>query len=594
MGFRSSAKSSWIQTSAMWQVYKNFRRLMPTAPWNAAKLLEERASTAPNSVGLHFEGTDFTWAEINAKVNQYARWFQSEGIGKGDVVTLLMDNRADYLFIVTALNRLRAIAAAINSSISGAGLTHAITLAKPKLIIVGSEHSDSIADIEESLKGVAKVVSQTDQAQTDQAGENTEKYPAMDDAVNEQATALPEGMTDPVIKEAAVYIYTSGTTGLPKAAIVTNMRWVAAGYLIGGAVTRATSDDVLYLTLPLYHVSGLTGSWGNVLVTGAKLILRRKFSASKFWPDVQEHGVTLVPYVGELCRYLVNQPERPEEKGHKVRMAYGNGLRPDVWGPFQERFKIEKICEMYGATEGNALIANFEGKPGMLGRQGKGQMLAKCDPVSGDLVRNSAGFCETISVGEKGLLLSVITKVVTYEGYLDKKASNKKVMSDVFVKDDKYFNTGDLLHLHEDKWLSFADRVGDTFRWKGENVSTGEVAELVNGFDGVEETNVYGVKVEGAEGRAGMASICTGDGFDVDVFATYVVKNLAAYQRPYFLRLQDGMAITATFKHQKKLYQEEGYDPAKVSDALYFLKKDKYVRIDAELFKQLKSGQLSP
>jgi acyl-CoA synthetase (AMP-forming)/AMP-acid ligase II len=265
-----------------------------------------------------------------------------------------------------------------------------------------------------------------------------------------------------------------------------------------------------------------------------------------------------------------------------------------VWEPFQKRFGVPLIREFYMATESNAPIVNFEGRPGMLGRLKPGQVLVRCDETTGEVIRNRQGFCERVKVGQKGMLLGRINPLVTFDGYVDKTATDKKLMKDVFKKGDSYFNTGDLLQLHEDAWVSFADRVGDTFRWKGENVSTNEVAEVLNGAKGVLESNVYGVAVPGNEGRAGMASINTNGELDLNEFARYVVSRLPAYQRPYFLRLQQEMRVTGTFKHQKTGYRDEGFDPAKVSDPLFFLDGDSYVPIDQSLFQRLQAGEVAP
>jgi acyl-CoA synthetase (AMP-forming)/AMP-acid ligase II len=267
-------------------------------------------------------------------------------------------------------------------------------------------------------------------------------------------------------------------------------------------------------------------------------------------------------------------------------------MRPDIWERFQERFGVPAIREFYGATEGNAPLVNFTGKPGMVGRLMPGQVLVKADPETGEIQRNAEGFCERVDVGETGLLLGRIVGTLTFSGYVDEKATNKKVLTDIFERGDKYFDTGDLLTLHEDRWVSFADRMGDTFRWKGENVSTNEVAEILNGAPGVLESNVYGVEVPGSEGRAGMASINCNDEFDIEDFNAYVLEHLPVYQRPYFLRIQHEMRITGTFKHQKVDYRKEGYDPARVSDPLWFLGGDRYVPLDAELHQGIVSGSV--
>jgi len=245
--------------------------------------------------------------------------------------------------------------------------------------------------------------------------------------------------------------------------------------------------------------------------------------------------------------------------------------------------------EFYGATEGTAVLVNLEGRPGMIGRLQPGQRVLRCDAATGDAIRNARGLCEPVREGETGLFVAKITRLLEFEGYVDAKATSKKILADVVRRGDAYFDTGDLLTLHADGWLSFADRVGDTFRWKGENVSTNEVAEALNAAPGVLESNVYGVEVAGAEGRCGMASMRVDERFDLNAFAAYVREKLPLYKRPYFLRLQREMKVTGTFKHQKVEYRRDGYDPSKCDDPLYWLDGERYVAIDTALYERLQS-----
>jgi acyl-CoA synthetase (AMP-forming)/AMP-acid ligase II len=369
---------------------------------------------------------------------------------------------------------------------------------------------------------------------------------------------------------------------------------MASSYLFGGAIMDATPRDIIYMCLPLYHSNAMFGGVGAMLVTGAALALRRRFSTSQFWDDVRKFDASIFVYIGELCRYLLNGPKSPNERSHRLRLGVGNGLRGDIWEAFQRRFGVPLIREFYGATEGNAPLVNFEGRPGMIGRLKPGQVLVRCDESTGEIRRTREGRCEEVSEGEKGILLVHINPLFAFDGYLDKKATEKKVVTDAFRKGDKYFNSGDILNLHDNHWVSFADRVGDTFRWKGENVSTNEVAEVLNKAPGVLESNVYGVAVPGSEGKAGMASLNVSDNFDVGNLGPYVLHNFPAYQRPYFVRVQRDMRVTGTFKHQKVAYRDEGYDPRKVEDPLYFLDGDKYVRIDEKLYKRLAAAEIGP
>jgi len=565
----------------------HLKRALPGAPWNPARLLEERARQRGSRPALLFEDRRYTWADVDAEVNRAARAFRELKIGQGDVVALLMDNRPEFLFAITGLNRLRAAGALINTNISGAALAHAIRIAEPVAILVGAEHREKLASLGSDLE----ILSQGRvYVQSDGDDRDVGDFSSFDETLLEQSlSALPDRPL-PAAADRFGYIYTSGTTGLPKAAIIKNQRILAPGAMLGRGVFDMQPDDVVYLTTPLYHSVGMYIGWGGALTSGATLALRRKFSASRFWEDVVRFDATIFVYIGELCRYLLNQPEHPDEKRHRLRIAGGNGLRPDIWEAFQARFRIPLIREYYGATEGASSAVNMTGRPGMVGRLLPGNALLRCDPETGEPWRGPNGRCEALGPGKTGLLVGPISKAVPFDGYADAEASKKKILENVFRKGDRFFNTGDLLTLHPGRWLSFADRVGDTFRWKGENVSTNEVAEILNGAPGVLESNVYGVKVPGSDGRAGMASIHHDEQFSIEDFAQFVIRELPGYMRPHFVRLQQGMRITVTFKHQKVDYRQEGYDPSKVSDPLYLLEQDHYIPLDADLYKSLQDG----
>ncbi len=586
------AKSTVFELQCLWRVAKRIDRFAKNRPWSASRLLDERVAETPNGLAIAFQDERYTWRDLDRKVNQFARYFQSKGIGRGDVVAILMDNRPDYLAVVLGLNRLRAIASLINTNVTGAPLTHAITVCKAKAVVVGSEHTASVLEVLPTLqvKGESVWVVADPSAKHAIPAEFT----PISETVKGLSDARPSGVSIPNSTEVMCYIYTSGTTGLPKAAIITNKRYLSGAYMFGAGAMEASTRDIIYLPLPLYHSNAIIIGFGSALISGAAVALRRKFSASQFWDDVRKYDASVFVYIGELCRYLLNAPKGENDRNHRLRVAVGNGLRPDAWEPFQRRFGVPLIREFYAATEGNAPIVNFEGRPGMLGRLKPGQVLVRCNEETGEIIRNSEGFCDRVGEGEKGILLGHINPLLAFDGYVDKGATDSKVVRNVFRRNDRYFNTGDILQLHDDSWVSFADRVGDTFRWKGENVSTNEVAEVLNGAKGVLESNVYGVTVPGAEGRAGMASINVNGELDLEEFARYVVSRLPVYQRPYFLRLQQEMRITGTFKHQKTGYRDEGFDPNKVQDPLYFLDGDKYVPIDQTLFQRIQAGEIGP
>ncbi len=587
------------RTSALLTELEGLARLLPGLPmlnpfaqWSCARLLQQRAIEAPNQVALAYERERWTWKQLEERANQYAHFAIKQRVRRGQVVALLMDNRPDYLCAVTGLNRAGAITALINTHVTGAVLVHAVNAAKAKAVLVGSEHVATLEAVLPQLRGITTehVWIRSDPA----SGDGSSGRRLMDEELLACSNEDPARRPLPGTTEPMCYIYTSGTTGLPKAAIVSNQRWIEAALMFGFGLGEMTSKDVLYMALPLYHSNGMCGGWGAALVSGATLALRRRFSASRFWDDMHEYGATVFVYIGEFCRYLLNQPIAPTERHHHLRMCMGNGLRPDIWKRFQSRFHIPLIREFYGATEGNVPLFNLQGRPGMIGRLHPGVAIVKCNPVSGDLVRDARGHCVSVDVGGHGLLLGHINPLTRFDGYLDRAATRQKIVLNIFRTGDRYFNTGDLVQLHEDGWISFTDRIGDTFRWKGENVSTHQVAEILNGVKGVREANVYGVRINGAEGRAGMASMVISDDFDLNGFARHVIANLARYQRPYFLRFVPEMQVTGTLKHQKHAYRAEGYDPTLVRDPLYYLDGGRYVRLDAALYRRIASGEIRP
>jgi len=581
-------RTRWVEARLMGRVLPLLPRFRPGAPWSPSRLLEERAARDGDRPGILFEDQAYTWAQVDAEVNRAARFFQNLGIREGDVVAILMDNRPEFLFALTALNRLRAAGALINTNIAGTALAHAIRIAKPTLLLVGQEHAGKAESVVSAIEGLAagRVRVQGEPGAPPPPG----PFEPIDEELRGLGTDMLAGLSKGRNTDHFGYIYTSGTTGLPKAAVISNLRILMPGSVMGRGVLELTPDDVVYIATPLYHSVGIFVGWGATLTTGATLALRRRFSASQFWDDAEKFKVTAFVYIGELCRYLLNQPVRPNERGHRIRVAAGNGLRPDIWTPFQERFGIPLIREYYGATEGNGMTINVAGRPGMVGRLLGGLRLIRCDVETGDPYRNPAGLCEEVSEGETGLWIAPIRASTPFDGYADESATAKKILENVFKPGDRFFNSGDLLVLHDDGWLAFADRVGDTFRWKGENVSTNEVAEILNGARGVLETNVYGVEVPGSEGRAGMASVHCDDTFSIEEFSRFAVENLAGYQRPIFVRLQKEMQITVTFKHRKVDYRREGYDPNKVTDPLFVLEGGRYVPLDDVTYSRILDG----
>jgi len=361
----------------------------------------------------------------------------------------------------------------------------------------------------------------------------------------------------------------------------------------------------MYNCLPLYHSIGGVVAIGAVLVNGGSTVIKEKFSASQFWDDVTEWDCTLFQYIGELCRYLTNAAPHPRETKHRIRLCCGNGLRKDVWNDFKSRFRIPQILEFYAATEGNISLFNVEGKPGAIGRVPSflahrfPAALIKVDMETGHPLRDERGFCVRCATNEIGQAIGKISTGSSdaggrFDGYTNKAETEKKVLRNVFVAGDAWFATGDLMRKDDQGYFYFVDRIGDTFRWKGENVATSEVAEAIAAFPAIAEANVYGVPVPGTEGRAGMAVLVLRSELNFESFRTHLAQLLPAYACPLFLRIRRMLDVTPTFKQTKAGLAAEGYDPNLVEDQLYFDHpvRQAFVPLDQLLFNDIQSGRI--
>jgi fatty-acyl-CoA synthase len=352
----------------------------------------------------------------------------------------------------------------------------------------------------------------------------------------------------------------------------------------------------MYDCLPLYHsVGGVVAVWATLL-GGGSVVLRERFSASAFWDEVVSYDCTLFQYIGELCRYLAHAPACASEKRHRLRIAVGNGLRPEVWSLFQERFAIPRILEFYAATESNFSLYNVEGEPGAIGRNpaflaaSQSVKLVRYDQERDAPQRGADGFCTPCGPDEPGEAIGRIAN--DFEGYLDAGASEKKILRNVFKPGDAWMRSGDLMRKDARGFFYFVDRVGDSFRWKGENVATAEVAQAIAAYPGVLDVNVYGVAVPGRDGRAGMAAMVVRDDFDIAGLRPHLAAFLPAYARPLFLRLSRELQVTETFKHRKRELAEQGFDPERIGEPVFFASPDSpiYVALDSALYARILSG----
>ncbi len=560
------------------------------------QVAEELARRHGERTAFLSERETLTFAEYNGHANRYARWALREGVKKGDTVCLLMPNRPEYLAIWLGIARVGGVVALLNTNLVGGALAYCINIVRPKHIIVAAE-------LATAFEG-AKARLEVDPAVWWFGGEGSDHRLDVATAKLDDGQ-IPENERPALTHEdRCLYIYTSGTTGLPKAANINHFR-VLAAMLAFSSVMGATRRDRMYNCLPLYHTVGGIIAAGACLMAGGSCFIREKFSASQFWDDVVDQDCTLFQYVGELCRYLVNAPPHPKEGRHRVRLCCGNGLRPDIWPTFKARFRIPHIREFYAATEGNAVLFNFDDRQGAVGRiphwaeRAFPLSIVRLGLDSGVPLRNSEGFCEPCADGEVGELVSRIVvdplkPAQRFDGYSDRAATEAKILRDAFEIGDVWFRSGDLMMRDARGYYFFVDRMGDTFRWKGENVATSEVAETIMLFPGVHEANVYGVRVEHAEGRAGMAAIVADELLDLEALRAYLHQHLSSFARPLFLRFQGEIEHTSTFKQRKVDLARQGFDPVATDDSIFFDNPETgcYVRLDAGLFRRIQGGEI--
>ena len=587
---RSAAKT-WLHALELTApIGANPHRIFPV-------VIEELADKLGEAPALLSDRECLTYRALADRSNRYARWTLAQGLAKGDAVCLFMPNRPEYMAIWLGITRVGGVASLVNTNLAGPSLAHCINLVAPKHIIVAVELIDALTTALPYLAGTAKIWAH---------GAGHDEFPRIDrDIERHPGEQLTEAERRPLtIEDRALYIYTSGTTGPPKAAHVKHYRLMQASHWFAGMMD-VRPNDRMYSCLPMYHSVGGVQAPGAVLVGGGSVVISEKFSARQFWHDVSRWDCTLFQYIGELCRYLLHTEPQPYETRHRIRMCCGNGLRPDVWNDFKSRFRIPQILEFYASTEGNVSLFNVEGKPGAIGRIPSflahrfPATLVKFDVAKDEPVRNEQGFCIRCAPNEVGEAIGRILNDPSnigsrFEGYTSIEASEKKILRDVFEPGDAWFRTGDLMRKDEEGYFSFVDRIGDTFRWKGENVATSEVAEAICAFPGVKEANVYGVAIPGTDGRAGMAALVAHDELDLAALRTHLINRLPEYARPLFLWIQHELEVTATFKHTKTAFVRQGYDPGGTDDAIYFndAERHAFVRLDKTLYDRIQTGQM--
>ncbi|XP_071757570.1 long-chain fatty acid transport protein 2-like isoform X1 [Centroberyx gerrardi] len=557
----------------------------------------DKVAKHPHKPFIVFEKSSYTYREADEESNKVARALSTHAqLKEGDTVALFLGNEPLYVWMWLGLAKLGCTAALINYNIRSKSLLHCFSCCEAKVLVAGAELRGAVEEVLPSLQqqGVRVFILSEDC--------DAEGMESLSDKIRQASDQplSPQLRANVHLKSPALYIYTSGTTGLPKAAVINHQRIWMASFL--QSIAGVHSDDVIYIYLPLYHSAGFLMGLCGAIDKGITIVLRRKFSASQFLDDCRKYNVTVIQYIGEIMRYLCNTPKKDNDRDHKVRLALGNGIRADTWADFLQRFGDIRICECYGATEGNIGFVNYVGKVGAIGKEhflhrASGRYaLIRYDTEKEEPVRDSRGLCTEVPRGETGLLVAEIGARTPFSGYAkNKQQTEKKKLRDVFVKGDFYFNSGDLLKIDHEGFVYFQDRIGDTFRWKGENVATTEVADHLIMVDCIEEANVYGVKVPGHEGRIGMAALKLREDMDFDSRATYqhVKTYLPSYARPRFIRIRDSLAVTGTFKQMKVKLAEEGFNPAVITEPLFYLEDSKgYIPMTQEIFSSIAEGRL--
>jgi len=579
---RPSASKTWLRA------IETASRLTGDQVRTFGALLDDLGETHGDAPALVSDIEQFSFKTLAARCRRYTRWALEIGLNKGDSVALLMPNRPDYLAVWVGISRMGAVVSLINTNLRDSALAHCIDVVAPCHVIV----DDSLTSALDSAAGHMK------------ASPTVWRADQIDLLAKDDGTFARDDFANISQADPALHIYTSGTTGLPKAARISHGRIMSwSGWFSG--LLGAGPEDRLYNCLPMYHSVGGVTAIGAALAGGASVVVRERFSASNFWNDVVRWDCTLFQYIGELCRYLLVAPNTPDEHRHRVRLICGNGLNAEVWTAFQARFAIPVISEFYAATEGSFSLYNVEGRPGAIGRippflaHRTPVALVQFDTEAEQPVRDGQGRCIACNSGEVGeaigrISLTAHTGPSAFEGYTDRDATDRKVLCDVFEAGDAWFRTGDLMHKDAAGFFYFDDRIGDTFRWKGENVSIQAIHDVIAHSPGVREAAIYGVKVPQADGRAGMAALVVSDEFNLQTLAELVIGQLPSFARPQFIRLIESLPLTETFKLKKQQLADVGFNIVEISDPIYILDSTKrlYRRLDPALHSQLLRGEL--
>lgn len=545
----------------------------------------------------HFKVKSYTYGQVYDLVLRYATYLREElRVRRDDVVAIDFMNRPEYIIVWLALWSLGASPALINYNLKDVALVHCVKTAGAKVLICDVDTAligEKVAP-ELGRDGINFFVADSIHFQRVYA-----RHTAYRIRNKDRGVAKGDGV--------AGYIFTSGTTGLPKAAVISWEKSWFGPYAYADA-NGVRSSDIMYSSMPLYHSTAAILGFLGTLQRGAAFAIGHKFSASTFWLQARLTNATLIQYVGETCRYLLSAPPGPDDRAHTVRMALGNGMRPDVWPKFKERFNVPVIAEFYGATELPFLLTNYQKGSYGIGACGSYGTLvstylqltkwsiAAIDPDTMDIWRDpDTGLSRRTEYGEPGEFLFRLNARNThggFQGYVGNgKATSDKLAFNVFRKGDAWARSGDLLKIDNQNCVYFVDRLGDTFRWKSENVSTTEVEEVVNCVPKVGQCVVVGVQVPLHEGRAGFAVIKPeGDEIpDLKELAEAVIRNLPRYAVPLFLKFTKEIESTGNNKVQKsELRKQQLPSP---TETIYWLLDNEYVPLTSEAWSSIQTGK---
>jgi fatty-acyl-CoA synthase len=586
-----SVSKAWLRSLELTaSIPQNRNRILST-------VMEELGARFEDAPALLSDRESFTYRSLVERSNQYAHWALEHGLVKGDVVGLLMPNRPEYFALWLGMTSVGAVVALLNTNLVGTSLTHCINTVEPRHLIVDCECADQLsASLQELEESPAVWIH----------GADHDQFSRIDRDIDQQSSKTLSARDRPelTIEDRALYIFTSGTTGLPKAATVSHARVLQWSYWFSGMM-GVQPEDRMYNCLPMYHSIGGVLVPGAILLGGGSVVIREKFSASNFWNDIVRWDCTVFQYIGEFCRYLLHAVPSSQVQSHRIRLACGNGLAPDVWEEFKDRFHIPHVLEFYAATEGNISLFNVEGMRGAIGRippylaHRFSPVLVRFDVERGEPVRDDHGFCIRCAPNEPGEAIGKMRDDPSsignrFDGYTGKQATEAKILRNVFEQGDKWVRTGDLMRKDDAGFFYFVDRVGDTFRWKGENVATSEVSEALCAFPGVTHAIVYGVAIPANEGRVGMAALVTEQELDLAALRHHLMNRLPAYARPAFLRLRKEVDVTGTFKYSKTDLGRQGFDPLSTADAIYFddPESQSFTRLGQALYERIERGQI--